>query len=164
MKEKFMFVRHRNALRFSLKYQASMANKNKSAKEKEVSSQSVNLQMPMSLDSDEMIERPIGRKAAKKLKRAANEAKAEEGLEILKTIQNDALAIASSRRESIQVSLQLQKELVQLRLAKEDRERQNEERERQIYEASIMAMDTTKILPDLAKYYDALKVNIMKKM
>ncbi|KAL1831030.1 hypothetical protein ACET3Z_000681 [Daucus carota] len=86
MKEKFMFVRHRNALRFSPKYQASMANKNKSAKEKKVSSQSVNPQMPMSLDSDEMIERPIGRKAAKKLKRAANEAKAEEGLEILKTM------------------------------------------------------------------------------
>ena len=84
----------------------------------------------MSLDSDEMIERPIGRKAAKKLKRAANEAKAEEGVEILKTMQNDALAIASSRRESIQVSLQLQKELLQLRLTKEDRERQKEERER----------------------------------
>ena len=38
MKEKFMFVRHWNALRFSPKYQTSMANKNKPAKEKEVSS------------------------------------------------------------------------------------------------------------------------------
>ncbi|KAL6521107.1 hypothetical protein OROGR_017676 [Orobanche gracilis] len=127
--------------------------------------------MPISLESDDMMECPIGRKAAKKLKKAANEAKDEEGLEILKTLQNDALAIASSRSESVQMSLQLQKEIMQLqkedlqlRLAKEDRERQKEERERQIYEASIMAMDTSKMLPDQARYYDALKSRILINM
>ena len=79
-----MFVRHWNALRFSPKYQTSMANKNKPAKEKEVSSQSVDSQMPIILDSDELIERPIRRKAAKKLKRAANEAKDEEAQKFFK--------------------------------------------------------------------------------
>ncbi|KAL6541965.1 hypothetical protein OROGR_011451 [Orobanche gracilis] len=172
MKEKFMFIRHWNALRFSPKYQASLAKKKKKpTKDKETSSQSVDSQMPISLESDDMMERPIGRKAAKKLKKAANEAKDEEGLEILKTMQKDALAIASSRSESVQMSLQLQKEMMQLqkedlqlRLAKEDRERQKEERERQIYEASIMAMDTSKMLPDQARYYDALKARILINM
>lgn len=97
MKEKFMFIRHWNALQLSPKYQASLAKKNKPTKDKDASSQSVDSQIPASLESDEMMERPIGRKAAKKLKRAANEAKDEEGLEILKTMQKDALAIASSR-------------------------------------------------------------------
>lgn len=84
MKEKFMFIRHWNALRFSPKYQSSLAKKSKPAKDKDASSQSVDSQIPISLESDEMMERPIGRKAAKKLKRATNEAKDEEGLEILK--------------------------------------------------------------------------------
>ncbi|XP_074328769.1 glutathione S-transferase T3-like [Apium graveolens] len=169
MKEKFMFIRHWNALRFSPKYQASLAKKNKPTKDKDVSSQSVDSQIPTSRDSDEMMERPMGSKAAKKLKRAANEAKDEEGLKILKTMQKDALAIASSRTESIQISLQLQKDMMQLqkeelqlRLAKEERERQKEERERQVYEASIMAIDTSKMLPDQVKYYDALKARIMR--
>ncbi|WOG86619.1 hypothetical protein DCAR_0205836 [Daucus carota subsp. sativus] len=122
------------------------------------------------------MERPPGRKAAKKLKKASNEAKDGEGLEILKTMQKDAVAIASSRFESIQMSLQLQKEIrelqkeeLQIRSAKEERERQKEERERQkeererqIYEASIMAVDTTQMLLDQAKYYNVLKARIMK--
>ena len=95
MKEKFMFIRYWNALRFSPKYQASLAKKNKPAKDKDASSQSVDSQIPTSLESDEMMERPIRRKATKKLKRVVNEAKDEEGLEILNTMQKDALAIAS---------------------------------------------------------------------
>ncbi|XP_074376189.1 glutathione S-transferase T3-like [Apium graveolens] len=169
MKEKFMFMRHWNSLRFSPKYQASLAKKNKPTKDRETSSPSVDSQHPTGLESDEMMERPVGRKAAKKLKRAINETKDEEGLELLKTMQKDALAIASSRSEAVQMSLQLQKEMMhlqkeelQLRLAKEERERQKEDRERQIYEASIMAMDTSKMLPDQAKYYDALKARIMR--
>lgn len=163
-----MFIRHWNVLRFSLKYQASLAKKNKPAKDKDASSQSVDSQIPTSLESDEKMERPIGRKAAKKLKRATNEASDEDSLELLKTMQKDALAIASSRSDLVNMSLQLQKEMMQfleelqLRLAKEERERQKEERERQVYEASIMAMDTSKMLPDQAKYYEALKTRIMR--
>ena len=97
MNEKFMFMHHWNAQRFAPKYQASMdkKKKNKAAKERDASSQSIDSQVPTSLESDERMERAIGRKAAKKLKRAANEATDEEGLELLKTRQQDALAIAS---------------------------------------------------------------------
>ncbi|KAL6576350.1 hypothetical protein OROHE_000131 [Orobanche hederae] len=87
MKEKFMFIRHWNALRFSPKYQASLAKKNKPAKDRDASSQSIDSQIPTSLESDEMMERPSGRKAAKKLKKAAIEVKDEDGLELLKTMQ-----------------------------------------------------------------------------
>ncbi|KAL8149220.1 hypothetical protein AgCh_006288 [Apium graveolens] len=182
MTEKFMFMRHWNALRFAPKFQSCFKKKNKSAKDKDASSQSVDSQIH-SLESDEMMERPIGRKAAKKLKRTGNEATDEDSLELLRTMQKDALAIASSRSESVNRSLQLQQEMMQLqkeeqerqkeimqlqkeklqlRLAKEERERQKEERERQVYEASIMAVDTSKMLPDQVKYYDALKARIMR--
>ncbi|WOH06060.1 hypothetical protein DCAR_0625483 [Daucus carota subsp. sativus] len=178
MNEKFMFMRHWNALRFAPKFQAYFKKKNRSARDTDASSQSVDSQIP-NLESDEMMERPIGRKAAKKLKRAAD----KESLELIKTMQKDALAIASSRSESVNRSLQLQlkmmqlqkeqlemqkeimqlqKEKLQLRLAREERERQKEERERQVYEASIMAVDTSKMLPDQAKYYEALKARIMR--
>ncbi|KAL6564549.1 hypothetical protein OROMI_015999 [Orobanche minor] len=63
MKEKFMFMRHWCALRFAPKFQSSLEKKNKAAKDIHASSQSVDSQVPTSLESDEMMERPIGRKA-----------------------------------------------------------------------------------------------------
>lgn len=51
--------------------------------------------------------------------------------------------------------VQMQKEKLQLRVAKE-------ERERYVYESSIMAMDTNNLAPDQAKYYEALKAKILK--
>ncbi|KAL6584982.1 hypothetical protein OROMI_004271 [Orobanche minor] len=99
-------------MRVSPKYQASLAKKNKPVEDRDASSQFVDSQISTSLESDEMMERPIGRKAAKKLKKAANEVKDEDGLELLKTMQKNALAIASSRSESVQMSLQLQKEMI----------------------------------------------------
>lgn len=86
MKEKFMFIRHWNALRFAPKYQATLVKKNKLTKDNDVSSQSVDSQIPTNLESDGMMERLIGRKAANKLKRATNEAADEEGLQLLKTM------------------------------------------------------------------------------
>ncbi|WOG99356.1 hypothetical protein DCAR_0518704 [Daucus carota subsp. sativus] len=86
-------------------------DKKKAAKDRDASSQSIYSQVPASLESDERMERPIERKAAKKLKRAANEATNEESLELLKTRQKDALAIASSRSELANMSLHLQKEM-----------------------------------------------------
>ena len=58
--------------------------------------------------------------------------------------------------------MQLQKEELQIRLAKEECEWRKEKWERQIYETSIMAMDTTRMLPDQAKYYYVLKADIVK--
>ena len=189
MKEKFAFIRQWHKLRSSPKYAASLAKKIKATmKDNQPSSPSVESPHFTShgVEFDEIgMERPIGRKAAKKMKRAAYEAKDGESLEILKSMQKEALAIASSRSESVNMSLQLQKEMMemqkeeqerqkeiiqlqkeklQLRLAKEERERHKEERERHVYEASIMATDTSMMAPDQAKYYDALKARILKNM
>lgn len=104
-------------MRHSSKYAAILAKKCKtSLKENHPSSPLA--ESPLSanhgVESEEGMERPIGRKAAKKMKRAAYEASEGESLEILKSMQKDALVVTSSRSESIKMSLQLQKEMMQM--------------------------------------------------
>ncbi|XP_074356321.1 glutathione S-transferase T3-like [Apium graveolens] len=69
-KEKFPFMQHWNELRHSPKYAATMARKNKSnIKENQPSSPLVDSLESAYMKSEERKERPIGRKAAKKIKK-----------------------------------------------------------------------------------------------
>lgn len=102
MKEKFPFIQHSNELRHSPKYATTLAKKNKTdSKENGPSSPSV--ESPLStnngVESEEGMECPIGRKAAKKMKRAAYEATDGESLEILKSMQKRCISCCFFKKQ-----------------------------------------------------------------
>lgn len=96
MKEKFPFIRQWHELRNSPKYAASLVKKSKTGlKDNQPSSPSVESPHSTShgVESDDAgMERPIGRKAAKKMKRAAYEATDAGSLEILKSMQKRSIS------------------------------------------------------------------------
>ncbi|KAL8110745.1 hypothetical protein AgCh_026473 [Apium graveolens] len=104
------------------------------------------------VETESGLERPIGRKAAKKMKKAA--------FNMSLQLQKEMMEMQKEEQERQKEIMQLQKKKLQFRLAKEERERQKE-RERQVYEASIIAMGTNTMTSDQAKYYDALKARIL---
>ncbi|WOH04335.1 hypothetical protein DCAR_0623744 [Daucus carota subsp. sativus] len=114
--------------------------------------------------SEEGMERPIGRKAAKKLKRSRNEATDDEFVEIFKKMKEEARLTASSRNESINNIIKMEEERQARERVQLEINKAKEERENQIYEASILAIDTTVMDPQLARYYQALKDKILSKV
>lgn len=103
-----------------------MAKKTKTiAKDNQPSSPSIDslLSTKHGVESELGMEHPIRRKVAEKMKRAIYEAANAEILELLKSMQKDALAITSSRSESFNMSLQLQKEMMQMRKEKLERQK-----------------------------------------
>lgn len=115
--------------------------------------------MSVSIDteSDEMIERPIGRKATKRLKNLNFEAKEDQFKVILNEMKENLTVTAQQRNEAFDKVVKMEEERHEWKRAKE-------ERERQLYETSITEKDTSTMETHLASYYNSFKANIMKKM
>ena len=112
MKVPFPFMRCWMELRNSPKFASNITKKSKAAtKDNHSSSQSTESPVSSSAEaSEEGMERPIGRKAAKKLKRSRNEATDDEFVEIFKKMKEEARLTASSRNESINNIIKMEEE------------------------------------------------------
>lgn len=151
MKVPFPFMRCWMELRNSPKFVANIDKKNKTTtKDNQPSSPST--ESPLNtilLDSEDGMERPIGRKAAKKLKRSINEAIDDEFVKMFKKMKEEARVVTVSRTESINNIVKIEEERQERERVQLEINKAKEERENQIYEASILAIDTTEMQPQL---------------
>ena len=108
------------------------------------------------VENDDTQERPIRRKAAKRLHKANLEGKEDEFKVLLTEMKESLTVTAQQRMEAFDKVVKMEEERHEWKRAKE-------ERERQLYETSIMEKDTSAMEPHLASYYNSLKANILKK-
>lgn len=149
-------------LRHSPKFASNLcrSKKNKTSPNDESSSTPSSgspVSVSIETESDGMIERPPGRKAAKRSKNLNLEGKDDQFKVILMEMKENLTATAQQRTEAFDKVVKMEEERHEWKRAKE-------ERERQLYETSIMEKDTSTMEPHLASYYNSLKANILKKM
>ncbi|KAK1357350.1 hypothetical protein POM88_050606 [Heracleum sosnowskyi] len=111
-------------------------------------------------ESEERMERPMGKKAAKRLKKSEHDANDVEFITALTQVKDTVSKLSEARYEKIQQMIELEKERFK---AAEEREKAREERDKRMYEMSILGIDTSTMEAPLAKYYKSLKADILKK-
>lgn len=118
-------------------------------------------------ESEEGMERPMGKKAAKRLKKKEHDAKGVEFITALTQVKDTVIELSEARHEKIQQIIELEKERFKVaeerERAREEREKAREERENRMYEMSILGIDTSTMEAPLAEYYKSLKADILKK-
>lgn len=166
-KKTFQFIHCWTELRHCPKFSATVAKKpRKSLLDSPTSSASAQSPFMGTPILEERIERPMGRKAAKRLKKTEQDAKSDEFITALTQVKDTVSRLSKSRHETIQQLIKIEKERLKTteerERAREERERAKEERDKQIYEMSILAIDTTTMEATLAQYYKSLKDDILK--
>lgn len=169
-KKTFQLIHCWTELRHCPKFSANQAKKpKKSPLESPASSASaqshfIGTDVP---EREETMERPIGKKAAKRLKRNEHDAKADEFISTLTQMKDTVTRLSTARNETMQQLIQLEKERFKAaedrEIAREEREKSREERDNRMYEMSILGIDTSTMEAPLAQYYKSLKDDILKK-
>ncbi|XP_074325073.1 glutathione S-transferase T2-like [Apium graveolens] len=120
-----------------------------------------------SQEIEEQMERPMGKKAAKRLKKIEHDAKDVEFITALNQVKDTMSKLSKVRHEKIQQMIELEKERFKAaeerEKAREERDRAREERDRRMYEMSVLGIDTSTMEAPLVEYYKSLKADILNK-
>ncbi|KAK1360841.1 hypothetical protein POM88_045315 [Heracleum sosnowskyi] len=118
-------------------------------------------------ESEERMERPMGKKSVKLLKKSEHDAKDVEFITALTQVKDTVSKLSETRYEKIQQMIELEKEWFKAaeerEKTREERERAKEEKDKRMYEMSILGIDTSNMEAPLAQYYKSLKDDILKK-
>lgn len=110
----------------------------------------------------EELERPMGRKTAKKRKRMDGELHSESSNAFFCEMREHISTSSIKRREEYEVMVKLEEEHLELKRKQVLINETKEKREQQMYEASIMATETTNMESQMASFYNSLKAEILR--